>query len=93
VDEIRRHYELFVEGLEVVRCKQTMALAEAEKASVARQGENEGPDGFGLARPRIRARVLYQWPARLESASACMYKTTGHLPPTATIPGKLLRHP
>jgi hypothetical protein len=32
-----------------------------------------------------------QWPARLDSASAC--ETTGHLPPTVTLPGKLLRHP
>jgi hypothetical protein len=60
VDEIRRHCELFVEGLEVVRCEQTMALTEAERASVARRGESEGPDGFGLARPRTRARVLYR---------------------------------
>jgi hypothetical protein len=60
VDEIRRHCELFVEGLEVIRCEQTMALAEAERASVARRGESEGPDGFGLAHPRIRARVLYR---------------------------------
>jgi hypothetical protein len=36
VDEIRRHCELFVEDLEVARCEQTMALAEAERASVAR---------------------------------------------------------
>jgi hypothetical protein len=53
VDEIRRHCELFVEGLEVIRCEQTMALAEAERASVARRGESEGPNGFGLAHPRI----------------------------------------
>jgi hypothetical protein len=44
VDEIRRHCELFVEGLEVIRCEQTMALAEAERASVARRGESEGPN-------------------------------------------------
>jgi hypothetical protein len=36
VDEIRRHCELFVEDLEVARCEQTMALAEVERASVAR---------------------------------------------------------
>jgi hypothetical protein len=36
VDEIRWHCELCMEGLEVVRCEQTMALAEAERASVAR---------------------------------------------------------
>jgi hypothetical protein len=60
VDEIRRHCELFVEGLEVVRCEQTMVLAEAERASVARRGESEGLDRFGLAPPRIRARVLYR---------------------------------
>jgi hypothetical protein len=53
VDEIRWHCEHFVEGLEVVRCEQTMALAEAKRASVARRDESEGPDGFGLARPRI----------------------------------------
>jgi hypothetical protein len=35
-DEIRQHCELLVEDLEVARCKQTMALAEAEGASVAR---------------------------------------------------------
>jgi hypothetical protein len=44
----------------VVRCEQTMALVEAERASEARRGESEGPDGFGLARPRIQARVLYR---------------------------------
>jgi hypothetical protein len=60
VDEIRRHGELFVEGLKVVRCEQTMALAGAERASVARRGESGGPDGFGLARPWIQARVLYR---------------------------------
>jgi hypothetical protein len=42
--------------LEVVRCEQTMALAEAERASVARRGESEGPDGFELAHPRKRAK-------------------------------------
>jgi hypothetical protein len=35
-NEIRRHFELLMEDLEVVRCEQTMALAEAEGASVAR---------------------------------------------------------
>jgi hypothetical protein len=35
-DEIRRHCELLVEDLEMARCEQTMALAEAEGASVAR---------------------------------------------------------
>jgi hypothetical protein len=60
VDEIRRHCELFVEGMEVVRCEQTMALAEAERASEARRGESEGPDGFGLARSWMRARVFYR---------------------------------
>jgi hypothetical protein len=29
-DEIRRHCELLVEDLEVIRCEQTMALVEAE---------------------------------------------------------------
>jgi hypothetical protein len=60
VDETRRHCELFVEGLEVAGCEQTMALTEAERASVARRGESEGSDGFGLARPRIRVRVFYR---------------------------------
>jgi hypothetical protein len=50
-DEIRRHCELLVEELEVARCEQTMALAEAEGASVARRSEGEGPDELGLARP------------------------------------------
>jgi hypothetical protein len=36
VDKVRRHCELFVEGLEVVRCEQTMALAEVERARVWR---------------------------------------------------------
>jgi hypothetical protein len=36
VDEIRRHWELFVEDLEVARYEQTMALMKAERASVAR---------------------------------------------------------
>jgi hypothetical protein len=78
VDEIRRHCELFVEDLEVARCEQTMALAEAERASVARRSESEGPDGFGLTRPRMRARVFYQWPAQLDSAGVSACKTTGH---------------
>jgi hypothetical protein len=78
VDEIRRHCELFVEGLEVVRCEQTMALAEAERASVARRGESEGPDGFGLARSWMRARVFYRRPARLDSVSVSTCKMTGH---------------
>jgi hypothetical protein len=30
VDETRRHWELFVKNLEVARCEQTMALAEAD---------------------------------------------------------------
>jgi hypothetical protein len=59
-DEIRRHRELLVEDLKVARCKQTMALAEAEGVSVARRSEGEGPDGFGLARPRVRAGVFYR---------------------------------
>jgi hypothetical protein len=60
VDEIRRHWELFVEDLEVARCEQTMALAEAERASVARRSKSEGSNGFRIARPRIRARVFYR---------------------------------
>jgi hypothetical protein len=40
----------------VARCEQTSVLAEAEGASVARRKEGGGPDGFGLARPRMRAR-------------------------------------
>jgi hypothetical protein len=60
VDEIRRHWELFVENLEVTRCEPTMALAEAERASVARRSKSEGSYGLGVARPRIRARVFYQ---------------------------------
>jgi hypothetical protein len=78
VDEIRRHCELFMEDLEVARCEQTMALAEAERASVARRSESEGPDGFGLTHPRMRARVFYRWPARLDSAGMSACKTTGH---------------
>jgi hypothetical protein len=78
VDEIRRHCELFMEDLEVARCKQTMALAEAERASVARRSESEGPDGFGLTRPRMRARVFYRWPAQLDSVGVSACKTTGH---------------
>jgi hypothetical protein len=77
MDEIRRHCELFVEDLKVVRCEQTMALAKAERASVARQSEGGGPDGFGLARPRMRARVFYRWPARLISAGVDACKATG----------------
>jgi hypothetical protein len=42
-DEIRRHCELLVEDLKVARCEQTMTLAEAEGASVARQSEGGGP--------------------------------------------------
>jgi hypothetical protein len=78
VDEIRRHYELFVEDLEVARCEQTMALAESERASVARRSESEGSDGFVLTRPRMQARVFYRWPARLDSAGVSACKTTGH---------------
>jgi hypothetical protein len=77
-NEIRRHFELLMEDLEVVRCEQTMALAEAEGASVARRSVGEGPNGFGLVRPRIRARVFCRWPARLISAGECVCKTTGH---------------
>jgi hypothetical protein len=36
-DEMRRHYELLVEDLEVARCEQTMALAETEVAVMAWQ--------------------------------------------------------
>jgi hypothetical protein len=78
VDEIRRHCELFVEDLEVARCEQTMALVEAGRASVARRRESEGPDGFGLMRPRMRARAFYRWPARLDSVGVSACKTTGH---------------
>jgi hypothetical protein len=53
-------WELFVENLEVARCEQAMALAEAERANVARRSKSEGSYGFGLARPRIRARLFYQ---------------------------------
>jgi hypothetical protein len=35
-DEIRRHCELLMEDLEMARCEQTMALAEAEGARVVR---------------------------------------------------------
>jgi hypothetical protein len=42
-DEIRRHCELLMEDLKVARCEQTMTLAEAEGASVARQSEGRGP--------------------------------------------------
>jgi hypothetical protein len=55
MDEIRRHCELLVEDLEVARCEQTMALAEAEGASVARRSEGGGPGGIGLARLQVRA--------------------------------------
>jgi hypothetical protein len=54
-DKIRRHCELLVEDLEVARCEQTMALAEAEGASVARRSEGGGPGGIGLAHPQVRA--------------------------------------
>jgi hypothetical protein len=50
-----------------------------------------GPSGIERACSRVRAEVFCQWPTRLDSASAC--ETTGHLPPTATLPDKLLRHP
>jgi hypothetical protein len=40
VDEIQRHWELFMEDLEVARCEQTMALAEAEKRLW--RGKSEG---------------------------------------------------
>jgi hypothetical protein len=52
-NEIRRHCELLVEDLEVARCEQTMALAEAEGASVAWRSEGEGPDEFGLEHPQV----------------------------------------
>jgi hypothetical protein len=78
VDEIRRHWELFVKNLEVARCEQSMALAEAERASVARRSKSEGSYGFGLAHPRMRARVFYRWPTRLVSAGACVCKATDH---------------
>jgi hypothetical protein len=38
----------------------------------------QGPNGFGLARPRMRARVFYQWPTWLVSAGTCECKTTDH---------------
>jgi hypothetical protein len=78
VYEIRRHCELLMEDLEVTRCEQTMALTEAEGASVARRSEGEGPDGFGLARPRMRVRVFYRWPARLDSAGVCACRVIDH---------------
>jgi hypothetical protein len=54
-DEIRRHCELLVEDLEVARCEQTMALVEAEGASVAWRSEGGGLGRIGLARPQVRA--------------------------------------
>jgi hypothetical protein len=78
VDEIKRHRELFVEDLEVARCEQTKALAKAGRASVTRRSKSEASNGFGLARPWIRARVFYRWPARLDSIGVSACKTTGH---------------
>jgi hypothetical protein len=40
-DEVRRHYELFVEDMEVAWCERTTALAEAERVSMARQARKE----------------------------------------------------
>jgi hypothetical protein len=45
---------------------------------VARRNEGGGPDGFRLARPRMRARVFYRWPARLDSVGVSACKTIGH---------------
>jgi hypothetical protein len=60
-DEIRQHCEVLVEDLEVARCEQTMALAEAEGASVARRSEGGGSGGIGLARPQVRAEAFCRW--------------------------------
>jgi hypothetical protein len=40
-DEVRRHYELLMEDMEVTWCKQTTALAEVEVASMAWQARKE----------------------------------------------------
>jgi hypothetical protein len=59
-------------------------LAEAEgrlwhgEPEERRRSESEGPNGFGLARLRMRARVFYRWPTQLISAGACVCKATDH---------------
>jgi hypothetical protein len=45
---------------------------------MVRRNEGEGPNGFGLARPRMRARVFYRWPTQLVSAGACVCRATDH---------------
>jgi hypothetical protein len=77
-DEMRRHCELLVEDMEMAKCEQTMALAEAEGASVARRSEDGGPSGFEPARSRVRAEVFCQWPARFVSAGVSACQATDH---------------
>jgi hypothetical protein len=66
---------LLVKDLEVARRR---ACEVAKRAQHQRRSEGEGPNGFGLARPRMRARVFYRWPARLVSTGVCTCKATGH---------------
>jgi hypothetical protein len=37
-----------------------------------------GPSGIEPARSRVRAKVFYRWPARLDSAGVSACKATGH---------------
>jgi hypothetical protein len=37
-----------------------------------------GPSGIEPARSRMRTRVFYRWPARLDSVGVSACKTTGH---------------
>jgi hypothetical protein len=45
---------------------------------VVQRNEDGGPNGFGLARPRMRARMFYRWLARLVSAGVGACKATDH---------------
>jgi hypothetical protein len=51
VDQIRRHYELLVEDLEVARCEQTMALTEAEggECGAAERRQRSGRNWTGAS--------------------------------------------